>query len=334
MVRDNCMKRITLDEIELKYELRSYEDLYKKVIELYDAGKLKPVKASGKNGKKPALYKDYWIVEEKKEYSEYLGELYYSYVPAISTEYYLKNLDKYEEDRKWLLLLNKYLKEHTEDLKQPQSLNERSFEIWHREKFIKEEQGKKILKRCKIPMEMLNIYETTEPLAYYVNSKDTPQNLLIIENKDTFYSIRKCMIRRKADIFGKNIGTLIYGAGKVIWGSFRDYDLCVEPHMISDENSLYYFGDIDYEGILIYEKLASFFGEKYEIKPFVVAYERMVLEAEKIGFEEMPEMKEGQNKNITDKFFSYFSMDIINKMRTILQEGKYIPQEILSEKMF
>ncbi len=82
----NYMKRITLDEIELKYKLNKYEDLYKKVMELYDAGMLKPVKASGKNGKKTALYMDYWIVEEEKDYSEYLDELYYSYVPAISTE--------------------------------------------------------------------------------------------------------------------------------------------------------------------------------------------------------------------------------------------------------
>jgi len=54
----NYMKRITLDEIELKYKLNKYEDLYKKVMELYDAGMLKLVKASGKNGKKPALYMD------------------------------------------------------------------------------------------------------------------------------------------------------------------------------------------------------------------------------------------------------------------------------------
>jgi len=280
------------------------------------------------------IWINYWIVEEEKDYSEYLDELYYSYVPAISTEYYLKNLDKYEEDRKWLLLLNRYLKENTDDLKKTQSLNERSFEIWHREKFIKEEQGKKILKRCKIPMDVLNIYETTEPLAYYVNSKDTPQNILIIENKDTFYSMRRCLIQGKTDIFGVDISTIIYGAGKAVWASFRDYDLCAEPHMKSDENILYYFGDIDYEGILIYEKLVSFFEEKHEIRPFVAAYERMVSEAENIGFEEMPKMKEGQNANITDKFYSYFSIDMINKIRNLLQDGKYIPQEILSEKMF
>lgn len=129
------MKRITLQDIELKYKPENYQALYNKVISLINEDKLKPVKASKLNGKKPALYKAYWVIEEA-------------------------------EDRQWLILLNHYLKNNWEDLKTPQSMNERSFAIWHREKFLKEEQGKKILKRCGISIDMLNIYETTEPLAY------------------------------------------------------------------------------------------------------------------------------------------------------------------------
>lgn len=39
-------------------------------------------------------------------------------------------------------------KEVADALLTPESLNERSFEIWYREKFLDREQGKKILKRC------------------------------------------------------------------------------------------------------------------------------------------------------------------------------------------
>lgn len=57
------MKRICLDDIESKYRIQSYNELYGKVLSLIQNEELKPVKASGKNGKKPALYNEYWIVE-------------------------------------------------------------------------------------------------------------------------------------------------------------------------------------------------------------------------------------------------------------------------------
>ena len=53
--------------------------------------------------------------------------------------------------------------------------------------------------------------------------------------------------------FGAEIGTLIYGAGKGIIRSFQDFDLCAEPYMKHPKNTIYYFGDMDYEGIGIYE---------------------------------------------------------------------------------
>ena len=90
----------------------------------------------------------------------------------------------------WLFLLNQYLKTNRRSLEIPKSMNERSFDIWHREKFLKEEQGKKILKRCGIAIEHLNLYETTEPLAYYSVTKEIPQNILILENKESFVEER------------------------------------------------------------------------------------------------------------------------------------------------
>ena len=140
------MKRISLEELEIQYKITEYLELHKKVITLLEEGKIKPLKASGKNGKTPALYKQYWCVEEQEDVSKYKEELLFDYVPLISTEYYLSHMKQYKEDRKWVQLLNQYLKINREKLQISKSINERSFEIWHREKFLKEEQGKKILK--------------------------------------------------------------------------------------------------------------------------------------------------------------------------------------------
>lgn len=328
------MKKITLEEIEKKYKIDDYAKLRDKVMSLIDNKKIKPLLASGVNGKKPALYKAYWIIEEQVDNSEYIEELSYSYSPCISTDYYLAHLKEYKEDRQWVLKLNDYMLHHRKELEEPHSMNERSFAIWHREKFLKEEQGKKILKRCGIGIEVLNIYETTEPLAYYVHIKDTPQNMLIVENKDTFYSMRRRLMFSSNEIMGIEIGTLIYGAGKSVFRSFKDFNLCVEPHMKDKSNSLYYFGDMDYEGILIYEKFAEAFKNDGEIVPFCPAYKRMIELALGIGIEQLPGMKEAQNSNISGSFFRYFSEDLAKIMQEILEVGKYIPQEILSEKDF
>ena len=170
-------------------------------------------------------------------------DIKYTFSTMISVDYYLAHPDMYEKDRNWVLMLNQYLKKHTDALLTPESLNERSFEIWHREKFLDREQGK---------------------------------NILILENKDPFFSMRNYLLNGHTEIFGAEIGTLIYGAGKGIIRSFQDFDLCAEPYMKHPENTIYYFGDMDYEGIGIYENLAEKFRSRWKIIPFVPAYQAML----------------------------------------------------------
>ena len=228
--------------------------------------------------------------------------------------------------------LNEYLKKHADALLTAESLNERSFEIWHREKFLDREQGKKILKRCGLNVEALNVYRTTEPLSYYTHTRNTPQNILILENKDPFFSMRNYLLNGHTEIFGAEIGTLIYGAGKGIIRSFQDFDLCAEPYMKHPKNTIYYFGDMDYEGIGIYENLAEKFRSRWKIIPFVPAYQAMLGKAEQII--ELPETKEHQNRNISTQFFSCFDEIMVKKMEAVLDKDRYIPQEILNTADF
>lgn len=328
------MKRISLYDIESQYKIQQYRELYDKVMVLINAGRIKPVKASGKNGKKPALYNEYWILEQQEDDTAYIEELSYLYVPMISTHYYLRHIQQYREDREWLFLLNQYLKEKRDELQIPKSMNERSFEIWHREKFLKEEQGKKILKRCGISVEELNLYETTEPLAYYVHTREIPQNMLIVENKDTFYSMRRHLLSGKDTILGLKIGTLIYGAGKGIFRSFQDFSLCAEPYMREKDNVIYYFGDLDYEGIAIYEGLGAAFNAECKMMPFTEGYLEMMKKAMEIGEKQLPRMKKGQNQKIGICFWDAFSKEFVDEMKKMLQQGRYIPQEILSIEDF
>ena len=64
-------------------------------------------------------------------------------------------------------------------------------------------------------------------------------------------------------ICGEQIGTLIYGAGKGILAAFSDFDSSGEPYMTAQGNTVLYFGDLDYEGIGIYENFASEIGRAH-----------------------------------------------------------------------
>lgn len=174
------MKKILLEKLLEKCREQTYQKQYEYIMNLLEEQKIKPVKASRLNGKSPALYREYWVLEEKKDYSTYIEELRYEIVPDISVGYYLRHLESYEADRTWVLELNQYLKNKKKTLQFKVSVNERSFEIWGQEKFLSRGQGKRILNRCGLELSFFNIYETTEPLAYYS---------LICRRKETKYFI-------------------------------------------------------------------------------------------------------------------------------------------------
>lgn len=322
------MKRISLDKLLHSKKDLPYIKQYDYIMMLLKDGSIVPLKASGTNGKRPALYREYWLAEKSKDYSALEDELKYRIIPQISVDYYLSHLEAYEQDREWVLMLNEYLKDRSANLEYAESLNERSFEIWGREKFLAKEQGRKILKHCGLDEDFLNIYGTAEPLAYYSNTREVPQNLLILENKDTFYSMRRHLLEGNDKIFGVRMGTLIYGGGKRIQRSFKDFEFCVEPYMKEDGNKIYYFGDLDYEGIGIYEGLAEMFAGRWKIEPFCPAYEAMLKKA--FLADKLPETKEQQNRNIEDVFFAFFTREQVRQMKRILERDEYVPQEILN----
>lgn len=324
-------KRKSLEVIQKEQHIDDYQFLFDFIIQRIKSGELKVIKASGINGKKPALYNEYWEIQEKAGMDENEIELLtYKLHSSLDASFYIKNPDKYKKDSVYIKLLNAYLKEQKEKLSLEMTINERSFDIFRREKFIKQEGGKTLLNRLKLPENALHYYETSEPLAYYSKHKNTPQNMLVIENKDTFFSMRKYLNEGGESIFGKEIGTLIYGGGKAVFKSFADFESGVEEYFSHPQNTVWYFGDLDYEGILIYELLREEFFHAADILVFKRAYERLLLKAERYGFDRMPEMKEQQNKHIRGSFLEQFDAEQIKKIKELLETGRYIPQEMVN----
>lgn len=338
-----------------------YKILCDYIGERIKSGEFSHIKNSGLNGKRPPLYNAYWHIEEEKYNGEFDDEINFKLSPKLNMEYYKKHIEQYRKDRAAILKLSDFYKNESErqKLKKAESVNERSFEIWGDEKFIRggnenrgknknkgndknegRGQGKRILKNLGIELSDLNVYETPEPFVSYIYDRTAPQNVLIIENKDTFYTVRKYMQETgNNEILGKQFGTVIFGSGKKVVSSFRDFEFTAEKYLADSKNRFFYFGDMDYEGIGIYENLAEVFKEKRKehifkeetkLEPFKGAYVMMYEKAEIIGFDKLPVTKEKQNRNIGHIFTDFFGDGMWEKFEKLLLTEKYIPQEIIN----
>lgn len=332
-IRNFPRKKISLEELTEYYHISDYNSLYENVSKLVAQGELVPIKSSKLNGMSRPLYCSYRILDQMEDHSDLKEELQYHIYNRLSIDYYMNHLDQYKKDREMVLLLSEYLKTKSDNLQTTVSINERSFEIFGREKFLLKEGGSTLLKNLNMDFSDLNVYPTTEPLPYYSVHKKVPQEIIIVENKDTFYSMRKHLIEGNHHLIGVAVGTVIYGKGKGIIKSFQDFEYCVEPYLTDEKNIIYYFGDLDYEGIKIFETLYETYSHAFQIKPFLQGYEKMIEKAKQVGFH-LPFTKEGQKENIKDDFLGFFSDENQKFLINLLESRRYIPQEILNQRDF
>jgi len=347
-----------LDKVEgklgaIKFELEGGYQKFALVIDNFcSQGLLSPFKSSGIYPRNPPLASRYRInmrnvrgglsVEDEENLTHELISLH----PGMKKDYYLNNLKQYSKDREYILRLHNFLSdsEKCKSLKYRYTLNERSFEIFNDEKYLSQH-GEALLRRLGIGLDSLNCYKTYEAFFYitydithgknainndghdnsyfnYNKNEKKQYNALIIENKDTFMSIMKLLNRKQGfPVEGKKINLLIYGEGKKIISSFKFMEEIIREHIV---DNIYYFGDIDYEGIGIFLNLKDAYPQ-YDIIPHVELYKQLVDKAEL-----PPSLKTNQNEVLTEEFLNFFDERYREKISRILIEKKYIPQEALS----
>ena len=183
----------------------------------------------------------------------------------LKIDYYLKNTKEYQKDKEIINSISKFISKPIEGVL---TINERSYQIFQNEKLLKERED--IIKRLGLTLQDLKCYETYEPFFYYENKEFSKGKILIIENKDTFWTIQNVVKTTKY----KNIYLVIYGEGKKILKSFEFIN-----NFKLENNIIEYFGDIDYEGINIYEQLKSKYSQ-YNIKAYKTGYQK-ILDIEK-----------------------------------------------------
>lgn len=327
---------IKISEIELREMMPSsdYNEYCEMINKLVTNGTITPVKNSGSNGMNPPLYKRYSIVKPRLDHTELIPEVRLLH-GSLNIEGYLADLDKYTRHKAWLSLLDTFLKNSAHLLETPITINERSFQIFKKEKALKEDSGlASVLNFNPGLRELLNYYITPEPFfTYDVPHSDrysNKRNLLIVENKDTWHSLRCIMVSGLCTIAGVRFDSLIYGEGKKI---ARKNDSLTEFNnsFYGDvQTCYYYFGDLDFEGISIVHDLIRT-NPALRIEVFKPLYIAMLKEAEKSELS-LPFSREKQRKEDAEWFAALFEQTYSDRIIDILQNGCYIPQEILNRQ--
>ncbi|WP_160686978.1 Wadjet anti-phage system protein JetD domain-containing protein [Clostridium sp. C2-6-12] len=192
---------------------------------------------------------------------------------------------------------------------------ERSFNILGDEKWIDEKNGKRLLERIKV-WDKLKIVNDSDPLMLAVNQKGFEKPVhyhLIVENKATFLALMD--ILRETDYT-----TLIYGCG---WKIVSNYYMIDKQLNLKDKNEFMYFGDIDKEGISIWNSL----NEKMKINIAVDFYRELLKKDYSIGKKNQKRNEEAINN--FSKFFTEAEKEVLLNM---INNGGYLPQEGLNKE--
>lgn len=322
-------KRINLSEIKELYTINDHKEMVSFINQCIYEGVLSPCKSSKKTYQLPQIYEKYHILHQKSINEDALQELSYKLSHRLFIDYYRNHIEEYEEVREYVLKLSEYIKTN-KNMQIPLSLNERSFDIFGNEKFLGTKLGQSILTKLQVSYDDLCIYKTPEPFFYYVNDRSESRKVLIIENKDTWYTIRKLLMQYKK-VLGVDFKAIIYGEGRKIQRTFIDINYEEYNRFNSPDNVFYYFGDIDSYGIDILYFLINKY-ETYNIIPFYKAYSVLLSNAE------MKRNKEDK-QNISldiDKIqlcFKEYQQDTCNLILSICNENYILPQEILNNSI-
>jgi hypothetical protein len=320
--RISTFKKKTIGLTELEKMLKPYVDTYKdfaqEILQLEQEAVLVMVKAKGRTNRVPSLAFQYRINKSDlvgdyhKELQQYRSILH----PSINLdEYYRQDPSVWKNDLPFLLKIDQYLKQSSFPKEQVPA-PERSYELVGDEKWIVEKGGKEILERIDLFL-LLKIIPVSEPLMFGINPNklnEKTQYHLIVENKTTYQGLLPVLTKT---IFS----TLIYGAGKAVVKSIEQFSM---QYPIEANHQFFYFGDLDREGILIWYS----FNQKEKATLALPFYLACLEKEAAIGKEYQKE-----HNMALEQFLAFFqSKQLQEKIRSLLADGKYHPQETLKTK--
>lgn len=322
------------------------EDFYQRIKELHNAKILFPVKSSPISPYGKYHLHDKWtyvekITDELKEQINSFSVLNVEWYALPhqnsknkkSTFYKANNFHKeFQEDFQYLKKLDDFLIQHSlNDLTQA-SENERSLQIFGREKVI-EKTREKLFSRVGIGIKDLKVYRTYEFPVFIPFDKEG-STTVFIENEDPAYDLAKRLVENSATHFlDKDIKYVGYAGGQALNATLKN-PLTSQIYQDQLEAECVYVGDIDEIGL---EMLFSNQETLPKLQPWLVAYQKMLEKAfETNNFSTLEQPSKNKfKKEIVERFKAYFSpkyQAMIDKL--VAMENTYIAQEVLTIEDF
>lgn len=319
-------KTISNTDLETLFATSSDEELLGIISVLSEQKILSPIKNSKTNGNRlHPIYLKYKISLPQDTYETELKEISTLH-PLLQSNGYLQS--KPEEYKKYRLLLQKldrYL--FSRSINEISiSRKERSFEIFDEEKALDDKTFCTLLERIGIIPNALAFYDTPEYCFNdYIPDRKAQMTLLICENKDIWFNIRRMMFENDAtNIFDTHIDGVVYGCGNKVSGMGA---LTTYTEFIGSEIKYLYWGDIDRAGLNIYLNTVRA-NPNINIKLFVPAYEKMLRLAQSRN---IPDSDDKRNR-IEDysQIFDLVDQNLRSIFEQSIQKNKRIPQEIIT----
>lgn len=330
-VLKTAKKTISDQELQQIFQESDYNLFHTEVERLVERGVLVEMKSSKTNGRLPPLFNKYRIIKPPDDHTAYL-ESARRLNPVLNISGYLQRPEHYKKHLEIVEGISRYLWFTKDLLKRPMSRKERSFSVWGREKLLDEQRAlvKDVLKFNGLDEDFLNYYDTPEPFFEYLHDRDKAMTVLVIENKDTWFTFRKLMQATDINcIAGTVVNVLLYGEGNKITkrAALEDYSATMLGGQGGQAAQFLYFGDLDWEGIRLFFRTREA-NPSLTIKPFSALYRLMLELAETV---ELP--KSLDQRGVIGpllEFLSLLGLPEEESLRALLAEGKYIPQEIIN----
>lgn len=235
----------------------------------------------------------------------------------------------FENDYLYLKKLDDFLLQNSLDNLTEVSENERSLQIFGREKVI-EKTRERIFKRVGLKLSDLKVYSTYEFPVFIPFNKVNGSTTVFIENEDPVYDLSKKLVENGCTHFlDKDIRYIGYAGGQALNSSLKNP---LTSQIYKDElmAECVYVGDIDEIGL---EMLFSNQEALPKLRPWLVAYQKMLekaFETNNFSTLKQPSKNHFQIETV-ERFKAYFSSKyqrMIDKL--VAMENTYIAQEILT----
>lgn len=323
-------KSITKEGLAKLLGTTDNETLYLMIQPLVDEGLLVPFKNSMRSGSfSMPIYSKYRIKKPLEDTQADAREV--SFLHPFLTDL-AKNLDAYHKYKSLILALNTWLFERDKGSTAARfgmmSRKERSFDIFGEEKILDDKAFCALLARLGLDEGQLEYYDTP---AYsfldYIPAKKQQLTLLVLENKDPWFNLRRLLAEHSEDgmtLCGVHLDGVIYGSGNQI---AKKEGLTMYTSFLGVEARYLYWGDIDRAGLNIFLSAIKN-NPTLDMALFVPAYEKMLELARK---KRLPDsMDEREQMADYTSLYGLFGEIHAQELKDVIALNKRIPQEIIN----